>query len=469
MNASELPTLTNAINATTASHRFGLGPRPGELDVAASNPRRWLHAQVRPLAPASSLSRFSDSAQILQTLYRARRMKDKSEKRSARKALRKQFQQEIRARAEHMVRTDVPFQERMVMFWSNHFTVSTMKPVIGPSVGAYEREAIRPHVFGKFADLLVASVRHPTMLAYLDNPLSFGANSRIGNRGKRGLNENLAREVLELHTLGVNGGYSQADVRAFANVLTGWSHGAMERLAKRERKVNPAFAAMDTRNPGAGFRFFSLAHEPGSKTILGKTYREDGEGEGLAVLRDLARHPSTARFIATKLARHFVSDDPPRRAIAALEAEYRRTDGDLAALARTLIDLPDAWELAGSKVKTPYELLIASLRAVNVSLINNRHFGRALKELGHVPFAAPSPAGWPDDLDHWLGPEALMRRLAWLRAMAAQLPRKVDPIALASTALGDALTPRTRSLIENAPSTADGVTLLFASPEFQRR
>ena len=358
-----------------------------------------------------------------------------------------------------MVASDTPLRERMVRFWSNHFTVSTTKSAIAPALGAYEREVIRPHVFGRFEDMLVAATRHPAMISYLDNDLSFGEKTRIGQRRKRGLNENLARELLELHTLGVDGGYTQHDVRELAKVLTGWSHSGRYGLARRKHlKVD-----------SVSFRFFSAVHEPGTKTVLGRQYPENGVAEGRAVLAHLARHPATARFVATKLARHFVADDPPRSIIERLTDTFLDTDGDLAALTRALVRSPEAWASPLSKIKTPYELVIATLRAFDHADFSTKHLVGSLRELGQYPFSAPSPAGWPDTTDAWIGPESLMRRLAWVRAATRRLPRTLDPMQIAEATLGPALSPRTLEAIEAAPSGQVGLVMVLASPEFQRR
>ena len=207
----------------------------------------------------------------------------------------------------------------------------------------FEREAIRPNVLGKFSDMLLAVVAHPAMLNYLNNMTSFGPNSRMGKRRNRGLNENLAREILELHTLGVNGGYTQKDVIALAKIITGWT-------------ITPA------KMGGGGFQYIDVIHEPGTHILLGKSYPQNGQQQGIDALRDLAHHPSTARFIATKLARHFIADNPPDSTIKHLEKVFKKTDGDLKAMAETLIELPEIEKYPLSKIKTPYELIISTMR-----------------------------------------------------------------------------------------------------------
>ena len=259
------------------------------------------------------------------------------------------------------------------MFWSNHFTVSVQKPIISPLVNAFEVESIRPHVTGRFADMLKAVTGHPAMLLYLDNAQSIGPNSRAGQRNSKGLNENLAREIMELHTIGVNGGYTQDDVIAFAKILTGWG------LAKGDDGVIPQAV------------FHPQVHEPGPKTLLGKTYQEDGANEGMAALDDLARHPSTATFIATKLVRHFVADDPPKEAVARLAEVFRSTDGDLKAVSKALVAMKECWQTPLTKFRTPYEFMVAALRLTGITPTPIQAIN-GLNALDYAVFNAPSPA-----------------------------------------------------------------------------
>src|SRR5262252_798402 len=252
----------------------------------------------------------------------------------------KLFRAEAMARFQRAVQAPVGFVERLVHFWSNHFCVSAAKGgFVRACAGSFEREAIRPHVLGRFTDMLKAVESHPAMLFYLDNAQSFGPQSPAGQRRQRGLNENLAREILELHTLGVNGGYTQADVTALARIITGWT------FAGREGRIG---------EPGT-FVFFALAHEPGDHELLGKTYPAGGMEQGESVLADLARHPATARHVATKLARHFVADEPPATLVDRLAKVFRDSDGDLKALAAALIDADEAWSVALAKMRTPEE------------------------------------------------------------------------------------------------------------------
>ena len=286
------------------------------------------------------------------------------------------FQNEAAARYEAAVGADIGFVERLVWFWSNHFCISADKDIA--MVGAYEREAIRAHVLGRFADMLVAVESHPAMLYYLDNVRSMGANSIAGINGDKGLNENLAREILELHTLGVRSGYSQADVTSFANVLTGWT-------------------STDAADPAHGgeFLFNKRLHEPGEQTVLGKFYAQSGVDQGRAVLADLARHTATAQHIAQKLARHFVADEPPPPLVAKLAKAFMDSDGNLKAVAKALVTADEAWTPARTKLKRPSEWIVSMLRLTNASLNAGApwNIGRVLARTGDARRIAVAAAG----------------------------------------------------------------------------
>jgi len=440
-------------NAFIAINRFGLGARPGELNRIAGDPRGWLENQITATAAPREFQNLPPASESAKAFFRSRRQGVKAIRRAYKTYLRKRYFDEINSRALAHIRSQTPFAERMVAFWGNHFTVSAKRFFISPMAGAYEREAIRPHIFGRFEDMLLAAVRHPAMLLYLDNAGSVGPNSIAGRIIKRGLNENLAREILELHTLGVGGGYSQNDVTEFARILTGWSVGG---IGKRQKLTGV-------------FNYVGFAHEPGSKTLLGKRYTEAGEAEGTAALKALARHPSTARFLATKLARHFIADDPPKDAIRHLERRFLATDGDLAEVAKTLIRLAPTWREPLAKVKTGYEYAISIFRALGVDRQPRKGYLPILFALGHVPFTAPSPKGWPDRAGDWIAPESLMRRIELARAMSTRLPRRINPGRFVESTIAPIAGVDTRRLVARAPSTDEAMALLFSSPEFQRR
>ena len=440
--------------AALALARFGLGARPGELAAVGRDPRGWVEHQLqgKPTLPAA-LAGQPPSQQIIAEFLEARAKGGAADvQKLARERLRLIYLEEAAARTQAAIDTDHPVVERLVQFWSNHFTISVRgKPLVLGIPGAYEREAIRPHVLGRFEDMLRAVVRHPAMLVYLDNWQSIGPDSPAGRRRNKGLNENLAREVMELHTLGVNGGYSQADVTSFAKVLTGWT-------------ITP----LRSGDPGR-FQFAEQAHEPGDKQLLGRRYAEGGQQEGDAVLHDLAHHPSTARFIATKLARHFIADDPPPPAVDRLARRFQETGGDLAAVMRTLVALPEAWPAGPTKIKTPNELVISTFRALGGYPGEPVKLVQSLSVLDQPPFSAPSPAGWPDKASDWIGPEATLKRIEWAHIVASKAARPDSPVQLAAAVLGPTVGDDTTFAIEHAASGPDALAALLVSPEFQRR
>jgi uncharacterized protein (DUF1800 family) len=312
--------------------------------------------------------------------------------------------------------------------------------------------------------MLLAAEAHPAMILYLDNEASIGPDSPLAqrvarrarnNNRKLDINENLAREILELHTLGVNGGYTQSDVTSFARVLTGWSLGG-NRGPLAEGK------------PGT-FEFRENMHEPGTEIVLGKRYGEDGANQSRAVLKDLARHPATATHIATKLVRHFVADDPPAAAVARVAKVFRDTEGHLPEVHQAVIDLPQAWEAAAPKFKTPHEFVISTFRSVDFVPEKPQQIAAPLQLLGQRPYTPGSPAGWPDTAAQWDGPDALLKRIEWATQLGERLRADVEPLQIAAQTLGETLSERTRTAITHAASAAQGITLLLASPEFMRR
>jgi uncharacterized protein (DUF1800 family) len=350
--------------------------------------------------------------------------------------------------------TECGFTERLVVFWSNHFCISAGKGELGRMwAGSFEREAIRPHVLGRFGDMLKAVEQHPAMLFFLDNQQSLGPDSRAGQNRKRGLNENLAREIMELHTLGVGGGYTQDDVTSLARIITGWT------FAGRQGQLGP---------PG-NFVFNANAHQPGPQALLGKTYADTGVAQGEAALADIARHPSTAKFIATKFARHFVADEPPPALVARLQAVFRKSDGDLRALATTLVDSDDAWQAPLTKLRSPYEFLVATGRLLaQIPDDPSRYLG-GLNLLGQPLWSPTGPNGFPDTNAAWAAPEGMKLRLDISAQVASRLGDNVDPRDLLELVAAGAASPETRRTVERAESRQQALALLLMSPEFQRR
>jgi uncharacterized protein (DUF1800 family) len=370
-----------------------------------------------------------------------------------RRAVREVFQSETLARLDAAKEPLAGFGERLVLFWSNHFCISARK---GGGVrilaGAYEREVIRPHVSGRFEDMLLAAEKHPAMLLYLDNQQSMGPNSRGGQRQQRGLNENLAREILELHTLGVDGGYGQEDVTALARILTGWRFARNDNAPSEEGR----------------FSFNPNLHEPGDHKVLGVVYREDEDRQGAAALRALARHPSTARHAARKLATHFVSDAPDPALVSRLETTFLDTGGDLAAVSRALIDAPEAWAAEPLKLRTPYEFVAASVRASGVPT-EARQINGALMAMGQPLWSPSGPNGFPDQTSAWLSPEGLKARLDFAARFAEAWPGDAKPSDVLEDIAGPIVSDQTRRAVARAESRPQGFALLLMSPEFQRR
>ncbi len=493
----------SARDAVTALRRFGLGARPGEVKRVAGDPRGYvLQSLTEPgrvriddpaLEPSHVTFAAAMEAQRRQRLARAAAsepgavMKDGAAESAPAQATpapaapapapsmqpepapgsppkgalpqakagqirRDAFVEEAAARFRHAATTDAGFLERLVMFWSNHFCVSANKGVVRGIAGAYEREAIRPHVLGRFADMLLAVEMHPAILVYLDNLVSVGPNSKAGvNRGL-GLNENLAREILELHTLGVGGGYSQQDVTNLARIITGWTVGNL---------ANPLT------EPGKFF-FAPPRHEPGEWSVLDKRYPDQGLQTGENVLRALAAHPATARHIARKLTAHFVAEEPPPAVVARLEKTFLDTGGDLGAVAKALAQAGEAWEAKAVKVLPPYDFLVALSRGFAIEP-KPPDLLRLSAQLGQPLWRPPSPAGWPEADTTWAAPSALRERLRIAEVAARQADRLADPRQVAEDLFGDGLGGATRQTVARAETREQGLELLIMSPEFQRR
>lgn len=461
--------------AVIAANRYGLGARPGDLPCIAGDPASWLLDQLQgPSRLSAEIRQLPGSAEVLVEVQNVRR-RQRDAKRGRDeltpdivekygRVVRKHYIEQTAARYRAAAKSDTPFHERLVHFWSNHFAISADKQPMPAIAGLFENEAIRPHVSGKFVDLLLAVEQHPAMIVYLDNQRSIGPQSKLGKRANRrrsdqqfGLNENLAREILELHTLGVHGGYSQLDVTTFSRVLTGWSIGGANDKGR--------FADGE---PGK-FEFREIIHEPGTQRLLGKKYAQSGINQGVAVLRDLAVHPATARFLATKLARHFVADEPPSGIIDRLVDAYLNNDGDLAIVYKTLIDAEESWVNTYSKYKTPHDFVISTLRAFDHVPDNPRFIVGALDLMGQTPFRPGSPEGWPDTAAQWGGADALYKRIEWSNTVARVVGSRVNPVELGDAVLGTAFNPKTRKAISRAESLSQGITLFLASPDFQRR
>ena len=476
-------------SAAIALNRFGLGVRSGE--PAPSDTKAWLLGQLerfepRPAAIAAVpprkeiVGQLADYLAEQRTQARAKRQNaampagqqqqgdgiPDDAKRFLRRGIRDDYLVMVGARLSAALTTTSPFAERLVHFWANHFAVSADKLPVVPLAGLLEFEAIRPHLLGRFSDLLIAVEQHPAMLIYLDQAQSIGPDSRAGRliaergRQKRGLNENLAREIMELHTLGVRTGYSQADVTEFARALTGWTVGGLGR--------GPMARLLGGAATG-DFAFAEAIHQPGDRVIMGRRYGEDGEGQAQAILMDLALHPATAKHLSTKLARHFAGDDPPPAMVDRLTQAWLRSGGDLPTVYRAIVASPEAWAAQALKFKTPWEWSVSALRALDQKELDPTVAGALMSQLGQPIWKPGSPAGFDDIAASWAAPEALVRRVEVAQRIADRVGSTVDPRALAEAVLPGSLSEPTRTAIARAESPAEGLALLLVSPEFVRR
>ena len=477
--------------AVTAFNRFGFGARPGDLALAAADPRGYVLEELHTASAAYIDSgELPSTASALQQLFIDQQQKRMERARAAMESPaglaaqapatapdvmkgdagppptaapskpsgpnveQRLFRDEAMARFKKQFSARVGVVERLIAFWSNHFAVSVAKgQFIRVSAGPFEREAIRPNVLGKFADLLIAVESHPAMIFYLDNQRSIGPGASAGRLSGKGLNENLAREILELHTLGVDGGYSQSDVTELARIITGWS------FADAESEIG---------DPGS-FVFKSNWHEPGPRTLLGKTYPQAGDAQGEKALRDLASHPATAKHIATKLVRHFVADAPPADLVETLSRKFHDSGGDLMAVSAALVQDDRAWRAPATKIRNPWEFVIASARAM--SFLPNEP-GPALRLLDalSMPLWQPlGPNGFPDTADVWASPEAMKLRLDVSWQIAQRFRDAGHPLGILDSIAGLAASRETRDAIDHAESRQQALALLFMSPEFQRR
>lgn len=483
--------------AAIAANRFGLGARPGDGERIGRDARGWLLAQLEdrngaaiPASPPASAGVLAEVRELRVARQVAAQVRanlaqqpgeapppspgiDAEAIREFGAFVREHYLAQTAQRHRRAIETDRPFVERLVHFWSNHFAVSADKQPLGAIAGLHEQEAIRPHVTGNFYDLLLAAERHPAMILYLDNQTSMGASSTAANfvrrnRGRElGLNENLAREILELHTLGVDGGYTQRDVTELAKIITGWSiGGALDRGGVGGGRLLARFAG-DPGRPGE-FHFRAGMHEPGTKTLLGQTYRERGLEEGEDALRALARHPATARHLATKLARHFVADEPPPALVEHLADVYLDSDGELARVYRALVESAESWREPLAKFKTPHDFAISAYRLLDFVPDNLQPITAFLTEAGQRPYTPGSPAGFADTAASWNGGDALLKRIEFASAAGRAVGDRVEPLARATDVLG-ALGEHTAFAIRGAESGAQGLAVLLSAPEFQRR
>ncbi len=515
------PGMSEQRRALHAVNRLGFGPRPGDVEqVAAMGVDKWIDLQLHPekidnAALDSRLASFRtlrmDSREIVEN-YPPRKLikavqegkppmpsdpakravyKEQIEKLQAsddgKKGLGRPQREVVMELAESKLLratySQRQLQEVMTDFWFNHFNVFIGKGADRYLVTSYERDVIRPHALGKFEDLLVATAKSPAMLFYLDNWLSVGPNSTAakGGKGRRpgkgkrnGLNENYGRELMELHTLGVDGGYTQKDVTEVARVFTGWT-------VKRPRL-------------GGDFTFDERMHDPGDKTVLGHRIKDRGEKEGLDVLHMIARHPSTAHFVCNKLAVRFVSDNPPPALVDRMAHTFRKKDGDIREVPKTLFRSPEFWDQSvyRAKVKTPLEFVVSALRASDADVSDAALVARQLQKMGMPLYGMQPPTGYSMKADSWVNSSALLDRMNFALALARGSLKgvQVDSGRMVGTRAGpdnvlatleqnllagdvSSQTHQTiASQMQNTKSDSNLATiagLILGSPEFQRR
>jgi len=441
--------------AIIAVNRFGLGATGAELSDAQLNPEQWLLQQLVSPVFDKTLGNTESAFRVIADIKKFKELRRKAEKKGpdVGVSIIKPYRRALLSDSLSLsIKTDIPFAMRILDFFSNHFSVSASNQPLTILAPILEREAIAPNLFGQFSDLLIAVEQHPAMLLYLNNEKSVGANSQRGKKA-RGLNENLAREILELHTLGVDGGYKLEDIRQLAMAISGWSITGANEVGR------------------AGFKFRNAAHEPGTRSILGKSYPLAGVAQGQAVMRDLARHAKTAHFISRKLAQHFIADEPPEEVVSAMIDTWLKTDGNIKAVVTTMVKQPQSWNDQAQKFKTPREFVVSTYRAFdNPKMINQKLMNIALRGLnlmGQSPFDAGSPAGYSYLNRAWTGSDALMKRIDWVNLLSNNISE--NPQSIVKRTFSSQLSSLTVKSLAGAESRVQGLSLFFLSPEFQRR
>jgi len=462
------------IKAVIAANRFGYGARPNEIKKASKDPEAWL---ISHLQPVHFNNKLPDSASLVPKVKEIQKQRKKDKQANIKKsAATEDFRKTLIALSADGIRqaihSDNSISWRLLDFFSNHFSVSANGAILKALAPTLEREAIAPNLLGNFENMLLAVTMHPAMLIYLNNEQSFGPNSRLGKKRGKGLNENLAREILELHTLGVNGGYSQQDVTELAKAITGWS------------VANPK------KDKGSGFKFRAYGHEPGDRILLGKKYYSKGVRQhnkasnittvrqrnnnsnkdveqGTRMLLDLARHPATAQFICNKLAHHFISDNPDPELVNKLVKTWQASNGNIREVMITMIRSDESWHETDEKFKTPRDFVISTFRALGRKNVKPQQLLSSLDRLGQRPFNAGSPAGFSDEQMSWDGSSALMKRIDWSVQISGYQKKKVKKVM--TNALSTAVSDHTLQMVSRAESLQQAYTLLLMSPEFQRR
>ncbi|MEL7142475.1 MAG: DUF1800 domain-containing protein [Cyanobacteria bacterium J06631_9] len=450
--------------------RLGFGPRPGDYQrVARIGVEAYIQQQLNPSegeepAPLRrqlrQLSRLNKSPGALFSEFAPPQSPSREQRAAARRRQNLVAQEAQTARLVRAIESPNQLQEVMVDFWFNHFNVFVNKGLTRLWLGSFEQLAIRPNALGKFRTLLGATARHPAMLFYLDNWRNTDPESPQARGPFRGLNENYARELLELHTLGVDGGYSQADVESLTRVLTGWSIESHQRRSE----------------DGSGFVFVANRHDGRDKVLLGESIAGGGVEEGERALDMLARHPATARHVSFKLAQYFVADEPPAGLVERLSNRFRQTDGDIRAVLSTLFSQADFWADAHfqQKFKTPYQYVLSMPRAMGVSAPPESVLTRlvnGMNQLSMPLYRCQQPDGYAQVASAWLSPDAMLRRVS-LAIRTVNHQRSVgssepDPGALLET-VGGQLPRESQAIIRDSPAQMQAA-LILGSPEMMYR
>ncbi|MFC3693444.1 DUF1800 domain-containing protein [Chenggangzhangella methanolivorans] len=441
------PSKLQAQQATLAFQRFGLGARRGGLARIANDPAAALVAELD--SPDVALIKDASLPTYAQACLEGASPTPRPENVRLR---------EYKARIAKHLQPEIGFVERLTIFWANHFAMSFRKaPLLRGTIGQFERDVIRRNALGSFPQMLHDAMRHPAMIRYLDNDESIGEESTLGLKRRVSYTENLARELMELHTVG-SGNFTEDDVKALAKMLTGWS-------IVRASEATPASAGQ--------FMFRPDWHQPGPQRFFGETIPEGGMEQADRAFAILAAHPATARRVATKLARHFVADQPTEEMIAPIAQAFIDSGGDLKRTAEALLTLDAAWSVPMAKIRTPYEMLVAQFRALGSALLDEESgvMDRILTTLNQPTWDTPSPEGFADETPNWLSPNAMAFRLDAVQQIAKVIGRRVfvNPATLSRDLFGAALSTQTRERVAAGGSQLAGLTILFASPEFQRR
>lgn len=464
-------------------NRISFGPRPGDLEAVKSmGVEAYIEQQLNPetIKEAGDIQDFVFRADALRLtpsdLYRdygppsqaaaqakakqdAMIVNDRRHRVRARNGEQKIFEEVSEGKIMRAVESPRQLQELMTDFWFNHFNIYSNKGLDHIWLGAYEQEAIRPHVLGKFRDLVEQTCYHPAMLFYLDNWQNSAPGTKVG-KTTTGLNENYARELMELHTLGVDGGYTQKDVTELARILTGLGIAKMDKNGL-------------TGGQAYGYTFDASRHDMGTKVLLGHTIHGSGEGEIREALNILLKHPSTAHHISYKLAQYFVSDDPPKALVNRLSAKFTESDGDIKQVMRTLLQSPEFWstQYENSKFKNPFRYVVSTLRASGARPGSYYFVNQFLRNQGMPLYGCLTPDGYKNTKDAWVNPDTLLKRISFATTIASggipEVPPSLIEYRRLGATLGSTFSQQTVRVIMKSPDILRPA-LILGSPEFMQ-